>query len=414
METRRLKLLASLALIHFFAACLCLRAAPTAVDLRCEQLVNPLGIDATQPRLSWILESDRRDVRQSACRILVASSEKNLARNQGDLWDSGRIDSDQSILVPYAGKPLVSREECFWKVRLWDASGKPSAWSKPARWTMAILNAAEWHAQWIGLDGIDEDHTLAGSSWIWFPEGAPQIAAPIETIYFRRVVTLPAGRKIKRATFEYTGDNECRGWIDQFDLGAWNDFKSVKWNDITARLEPGKTCVFGLAGRNEGTEPNPAGVLARLTIEFIEGEPLVIRTDDQWKVSKHPEASWIARAFDDSKWVAAKVIGPAGMAPWGESRVREDRRLPARYLRKDFSVKKTVARATVSFSGISVGVPVGPMSTTSSPGSKRAHSRLEPPISKTIIDNNPRCLSTHAPVSAMPSIASRKPAALSA
>jgi alpha-L-rhamnosidase len=349
---RCLKFAVGLVLCHLLITCPGLQAATTVDQLRCEQLVNPQGIDATQPRLSWVLESSRHDVKQSAYEILVASSEQKLAQDTGDLWDSGKVISDQSILVPYAGSPLASRAACCWKVRVWDGGGKASVWSRPAYWTMGLLSAEEWHARWIGQDGTATNSLLTGTSWIWYPEGEPQVAAPIETNYFRRVVALPPGRAIKRAVFEYTGDNECRGWLDGFDLGARNNFKSVKWNDITARLEPGKSYVFGLTGRNEGAEPNPAGAIGLLTIEFADGGALVIPTDDQWKVSKTPEPGWTTAGFDDSQWVAAKVLGPAGMEPWGEARVPEDRRLAARYLRKDFAVEKTVTRATVSFCGL--------------------------------------------------------------
>jgi alpha-L-rhamnosidase len=348
----RMKLFFAPLLSFILAASLRLHAATSVGELRCEHLENPQGIDPTQPRLSWMLYSSERGVKQSAYQILVASSEDKLKSDAADLWDSGKVLSDESILVAYAGKPLASRTECFWKVRVWDANGKVSDWSRPALWTMGILNADEWHAKWIGQDGAEVTNNFTGTSWIWFPEGEPQIAAPIETNYFRRVVTIPAGRKIKQAIFEYTGDNECRGWIDEFDLGARNNFKTVKWNNITTRLEPGKTYLFGLTGRNEGTNENPAGVIGRLTIEFTDGKPLVIQTDDKWKVSKKPEDGWNTAGFDDSKWVAAKILGPAGMEPWGETRVPESRRQPARYLRKDFSVEKKIARATVSFCGL--------------------------------------------------------------
>ena len=229
---RRSKLFTGWLLSQVVAACLHLHAATSVDELRCEHLENPQGIDAAQPRLSWMLESGERGVKQTAYQILVASSEAKLKSGAADLWDGSRVASDMSVLLPYAGKPLASRQECFWKVRVWDANGKVSAWSKPAWWTMGILNPSEWRAKWIGQDGVDETNILSGTSWIWFPEGEPQLAAPIETNYFRRVVTLPAGKKIRQAIFEYTGDNECRGWIDQFDLGARNNFKTVKWNDI--------------------------------------------------------------------------------------------------------------------------------------------------------------------------------------
>ena len=327
-------------------------AAVTVGALRCEHLENPQGIDAPLPRLSWQLSAPEHDVRQSAYQVLVASDPAGLKAGTGDLWDSGKISSDASILVAYAGKPLTSHESCFWQVRVWDAAGKVSAWSKPAAWTTGILSPAEWHAQWIGSDGKDLTNFLTGTSWIWFPEGQPQIKAPPGTNYFRRLVTIPANRTIRRAIFEYAGDKDCRGWLGQFDLGARNSSKTVKWNNVTTRLEPGRTYCLGLTGRNEGTEPAPAGVIGKLTIEFTEGEPIIIQTDDQWKVSKALEAGWNTNGFNDSKWIVAKVLGPAEMRPWGNPQTAESRRQPARYLRKEFSVEKKVARATVSFCGL--------------------------------------------------------------
>jgi alpha-L-rhamnosidase len=153
--------------IHRIAACLWLTflisgpvmAAnpPTGslhpANLRCEYLVNPLGIDATQPRLSWIGESSARGERQSAYQVLVASTAALLDAENGDRWDSGKVASDESAHVVYAGQPLVARAACFWKVRLWDRDGHPSAWSQPAQWTLGLLAPADWQARWI--DAID-------------------------------------------------------------------------------------------------------------------------------------------------------------------------------------------------------------------------------------------------------------------
>lgn len=341
----RKNIAAVLALLVLAASGIGLPAASVGQP-RCEQLADPLGIDAARPRLSWILESSRRGAKQSAYQIIVASSEKELAQGIGDLWDSGKVASDKSVLVPYSGQPLVSREECFWKVRVWDSNGGASSWTEPAWWTMGILNADDWHARWIGLDGQDDSPSLADTSWIWGQD------ADSPTNYFRRVISLPAGREIKRAIFEYTGDSECRGWIGGFDLGARNNFKTVKWNDITTRLEPGKTYVFGLTGSHDGKDKNPAGVVGKLTIEFADGGTITFPTDEKWKDSTTADAEWTSASFDDSGWATPKVLGPAGMEPWGETRVPESRRLPARYLRKEFSIGKPIARATVSFCGL--------------------------------------------------------------
>ena len=124
-------------------------------DLQCEYLTNPLGIDMKQPRLSWKLKATEQKARgqaQRAYRILVAGSEKLLAQNQGDLWDSGEVISGQSNLVIYRGSALSSGMRCYWKVRIRDNHGELSEWSKPARWTMGLLSQSDWSAKWIGTE----------------------------------------------------------------------------------------------------------------------------------------------------------------------------------------------------------------------------------------------------------------------
>src|SRR5579862_9489549 len=169
-----------------FVAQLCVRAV-TVNELRCEDLNDPQGIDIAQPRLSWILHSTAQGESQTAYQVLAASSPEALAADKGDMWDSGRVASSQSIQVDYAGKPLASRDQCFWKVRIWDQSGKASDWSKAALWTMGLLALADWgNAKWIGLDSKEVSEYLANTSWIWFPEGEPNKSAAAGTNYFRR------------------------------------------------------------------------------------------------------------------------------------------------------------------------------------------------------------------------------------
>ena len=117
-------------------------------DLRCEYLVNPIGIGTTHPRLSWIITSSRRGEQQTAYQILVASSPELLDRNKGDLWNTGKVLSDQTTQIAYQGRPLASREGCYWKVRIWDQGGR-SAWSRVARWAMGLLRPVDWTANWI-------------------------------------------------------------------------------------------------------------------------------------------------------------------------------------------------------------------------------------------------------------------------
>lgn len=140
------------ALIGFGAAPVwAAQATPVSVnELRCEYSKDPIGIDAQQPRLSWVLSSTKNSEKQTAYEIIVASSLENLNAENADVWDSGRIESDQSILVHYHGKPLRSGGGYYWKVRVWDEEGRPTKFSEPGYWEMGLLSPGDWQGEWIG------------------------------------------------------------------------------------------------------------------------------------------------------------------------------------------------------------------------------------------------------------------------
>ena len=143
-----------LSLLTMGASTLTGMSAPAlnAGDLRCEYERNPTALGETHPRLSWVVEAgaSRRGVVQAAYQVVVATSAEALKADQGEVWDSGKVSTDQSIQVTYAGKPLASGQTYFWKVKLWDQEGNTSAWSAPAQWTMGLLHPADWQAKWIG------------------------------------------------------------------------------------------------------------------------------------------------------------------------------------------------------------------------------------------------------------------------
>ncbi len=129
--------------------------------LKCQWNVNPPAINSTHPRLSWLLDSSQRDQSQTAYQILVSSSPSELAADTGDLWNSGKVDSSQTLDIRYEGKPLASRDVCYWKVRVWDKDGHPSAWSAPADWTEGLLKPSDWTAEWIGSGNASQQQTSA-------------------------------------------------------------------------------------------------------------------------------------------------------------------------------------------------------------------------------------------------------------
>ena len=320
--------------------------------LRCEYRSNPQGIDETLPRLSWQLDADgARGARQTAYQVLVASSAALLKRGTGDLWDSGKVASDASVHVAYAGKPLASRQACFWKVRVYDQDGEASPWSDAATWTTGLLQPGDWQCRWIGKDEAAQDDRLTDCSWIGYPEGLPGVNGAPGQRYYRRTFELPAGQAVKKAELALAGDNSFECWVNGEPAVKGSSFKTASAQNVAALLRPGKNAV-AVRVDNAGEAPNPAGLVGKLSVAFEGGAPLVFATDGQWKSADREAAQWRQTAFDDAAWKPANVLGAVGIKPWGDVNVGSERRLAARMLRKEFTATKKVARATVYFSGL--------------------------------------------------------------
>jgi alpha-L-rhamnosidase len=330
--------------------------SPAAVEsLRCEYRVDPLGIDVTQPRLCWEMRDARRGAKQTAYQILVAGTPEKLAAGQCDLWDSGRVDCDQSTQVVYAGKPLGSRMHCHWKVRLWDAGGNPAPYSKPALWTMGLLKPDDFQAKWIGLDrpmtypagqsGVPL--TFDGCAWVWMAEPGVDARenAPQGVRLFRGSATIPAGRAIRRARFLISADDAFELFVNGKPAGTGTSWNAPQMADVTGHLTAGGN---SLAVAVTNSSPSPAGLAGKLLIEFEQGEPAVQRIDASWKAAAKPEANWKSANFDDSRWAAAVEIAKMGDSPWGTLTAGVKNQVSAcPLLRKEFKVAGAVRRATV-------------------------------------------------------------------
>ncbi|MDR0610093.1 MAG: glycoside hydrolase family 78 protein [Planctomycetaceae bacterium] len=124
------------------------------VGLQVEYQTEPIGIGTKTPCFSWKLSDSNftQGQKQTAYQIFVASNKKLLAENNADIWNSGKVESDQSLLISYSGKKeLQSSREYYWKVQVFDKDGKPSAWSEPVRFVTGLLNpTTDWNgATWI-------------------------------------------------------------------------------------------------------------------------------------------------------------------------------------------------------------------------------------------------------------------------
>ncbi len=271
-----------------------------ALQLRCEYLDSPLGVDELHPRLSWRVESTERGQKQSAYQIQVASEEKLLKQDRGDLWDSGNVASDETVNIAYAGKPLNSRQACWWKVRVWDKDGKATAWTKPAMWTMGLLNPEDWKAQFISFR--DTRSVFKDAKALFLPPAHQ----------YRKEFT--ANKAIQRATiyatalgvFELHLNGQRVG--DVYFAPGWCDYHQRAYYqtyDVTAQIRKGPNALaawvadgwysgylgFGLL-TGIGTErigrytygKTPA-VMAQLEIEYADGTRDTINTDNSWKTT---------------------------------------------------------------------------------------------------------------------------------
>jgi len=138
--------------LFFLFFCTSLFATISVTALKTEGMTNPLGIDVEKPRFGWKLEATtEQNVLQKAYQILVSTSAENLANDNGDIWNSGKVSTESSIWIPFMGKALESNSAYFWKVKVWTNKGE-TEWSNVANWSMGLLSENDWKAQWIGLD----------------------------------------------------------------------------------------------------------------------------------------------------------------------------------------------------------------------------------------------------------------------
>jgi len=274
------------------------------VNLRCEYLKNPVGIDVRQPRFAWVDRHTERGQMQSAYQVLVATSPELLAQNKGDQWDSGKTASDDSTQVVYNGKPLESDHSYWWKVRYWDNGGNASDYSHPASFDVALLSADDWKGQWIGgANQLRQEFTLAE---------APRRA---------RAYICGLGYYELRINGKKVGMNYLDpGWT------RWDKRVLYVTYDVTANLHRGANAVGVMLG--EGWFKSRV-LLLQLDVELASGKHVSVTSGPAWKGKNGPIVSdslydgevydarletpgWDMPGFNDDGWKPAEIVKAPG------------------------------------------------------------------------------------------------------
>ncbi|MCS7471310.1 glycoside hydrolase family 78 protein [Stieleria sp. ICT_E10.1] len=329
-----------------FAVCLATQvSAIEPVHLRCEYIENPVGLDITKPRLSWQVTSIRRGQSQSAYRVIVSSTPENLAGDKGDLWDSGKVVSDQTLFVDYAGQPLESRQQCFWKVHVWGTDQPTPTTSQAASWSMGLLDDSDWSAQYISFrddspihKNVDELHLPAARQYRKEFSAAKQVKRA--TIYATALGIYELhlnGTRVGDALF-------APGWTDYRQRAYYNTY------DVTDLVRSGDNAIgawvadgwysgyvgFGLL-TGMGTEKTGRAIygktpslMSQLEIEYTDGTSQIVATDASWKVTgdgpiqqadllmgeaydaRKQMDGWATHGFDDSAWQSAVLAKDNG------------------------------------------------------------------------------------------------------
>lgn len=295
----------------------------TVSQLRVENMKQPLGIDTDTPRFSWILLSDKQDVRQTAYQLIVSA-------DNGELWNSGRVESDQQLWVPYGGSKLTSNTHCTWKVKVWTTVGETS-WSEPQSFSIGLLGEAKWRGYWIGLERL-------------MPGEERGFHSRMAARYLRKEFKLDA-KKVRRATAYVAGIGLHEFYVNGQRMGdgvlqpVASDYrKTIYYNtyDITSSLAKETVCLGIVLGNGrlfpmQQHKPYKIHTFGypkcriNVIVEFTDGSTQRLQTDDKgWKVTadgpiranneydgeeydaRQEMKGWSEVGFDDSKWMKAE------------------------------------------------------------------------------------------------------------
>ncbi len=329
-------------IVSLLFSCTVTKNKVEVVELRCEYLENPLGIDVAIPRLSWKLKAEENNFKQKAYRILVASDRQKLADNLGDIWDSEKVMSDKSNEVKFDGREFISRQKVFWKVGVWDQENENPSWSEIFTWEMALLNQSDWNAKWIGKEEAHRAELGQKNAAMYFRKkfsvnGNPENARVYITGlgYYELYIN---GKKV--------GDHVLAPNQTNYDTQQENSFENGRVENMSTRilyetfdisdyLHDGENVATVILGngwyyRTEREEfltmySDLPRFIAQIEIENTTNKKQVFVSDETWKTGTGPivensiyygevydarleESNWNLNGFDDSKWENSKIV----------------------------------------------------------------------------------------------------------
>jgi len=332
--------------------------APT--KLRTDDLVNPRGLDDRTPRFAWQLSDGRQGARQTAYQVQVATRRDILTSGKPDAWDSGKVDSDQSLGVVYKGSALAPTKRYYWRLMAWDKDGKAYPTSEVSYWETGLLGQENWRGKWIGYQSWDEAAVrTAGATWVTTPDVVEleKTKAPEQKVAYRLPIVLD--RPVKQAFLFATGQDVASAWINgaKVATGATlTPWKQMPWKkyiqtDVTSQLKSG-TNMLAVEITHYVVNPNgqatndPPPMSATLIAQFADGSVVHFASDTKsgWKTSIRPGSNWMTSSEEDASWkpVIAYVQDPGPLTepvgnPWPTQSVKA--------LRRDFEIRKPIASA---------------------------------------------------------------------
>ena len=297
-------------------------------DLKTEHLSEPLGLETPHPRLRWLLNSAERGQSQTAYQILVATSLEKLQTDTGDKWDSSRVMSDNSVEIPYVGRELTSGERAYWKVRVWDRNGRPTAYSAPSFFEMGLLSASDWQGKWIAASNSISSPLLRREFSIDAPVRGARVYVSGLGYYELSLNGKKVGDHVLDPASTYYHNDQ------PFKLGSRVLYATY---DVTDALRHGANALGIVLGHGwysadkDSSLRVPYGdrprLMFQMNIEFTDGRKLSVVSDATWKVASGPityndlahgetydarleQSGWDSPGFNGSSWENASLVPP--------------------------------------------------------------------------------------------------------